>query len=247
MTTRGAPPPPARQLVLEGVSVRRGEQPVIHDCDQRFRGGTVHGVLGHNGAGKTTLFEAIFGFLAPAPGTVTLDGRPVARDDVAYLPTDLRLYDGITGEELLLLFAGASPVPEAARAAARALDVPLDVLIDACSFGTRRKLGLVAVALLDRPVLLLDEPFEALDVVSRRVVRHLLRAEADRGRIVVYSAHELEGLPSFSDRVSLLRDGRFVGEFPDQSMAELEAMLTPDVDARLRAVAASTDDRRGER
>jgi len=195
----------------------------------------VHGVLGHNGAGKTTLFEAIFGFLAPASGSIAIDGSPLTRDDVAYLPTDLRLYDGITGEELLQLFAGSAHLPEAARAHARALDVPLGTLVDACSFGTQRKLALVAVTLLDRPVLLLDEPFESLDVVSRRVVRHVLRAEAARGRLVIYSAHELEALPTFSDRISLLRDGRFVAEFPAQSMDALEALLTADVDARLRA------------
>lgn len=225
----------ANRLTIENLGIRRGDLDVIRDCDHVFGAGAVHGVVGHNGAGKTTLFETMFGFLVPASGAILLDGRPLARADVAYLPADLRLYDGITGEELLRCFSGSSGLPELARSYARALDVPLGSLIDAYSFGTHRKLGLVAVATLDRPVLLLDEPFEALDVVSRRVVRHILRAEADRGRIVIYSAHELEALPSFSDRVSLLRGGHFVGVYPTQSMADLESLLTRDVNERLRA------------
>lgn len=115
---------PAPQLVLDGLCVRRGDREVIRQCDQVFRAGAVHGVLGHNGAGKTTLFEAVFGFLAPESGSIALGGRPVTRADVAYLPTDLRLYDGITGEELLLLFAGSARLPESARTYAQALDVP---------------------------------------------------------------------------------------------------------------------------
>ncbi|MDB4912740.1 MAG: ABC-type multidrug transport system, ATPase component [Gemmatimonadetes bacterium] len=222
-------------LTLDDLSVHLGERVVIRDCVQRFCAGAVHGVLGQNGAGKTTLFDAIFGLLAHSAGTITLDGRPLVAGDVAYLPSELRLYDGITGEELLLLFAMSGRISEAARQYAEALEVPLNALIETHSFGTRRKLALVAVSMLDRPVLLLDEPFEALDVVSRRVVRHILKAEAERGRIVIYSAHELEALPTFSDWISLLRDGRFIGEFPTQSIAELEALLTTDVDARLLA------------
>lgn len=223
-----------RCLVLRGVCIRRGGREIIRDCDQVFRAGAVHGVLGHNGAGKTTLFETLFGFAAPASGSIEFGGRPVRREDVAYLPTELRLYQGITAEELLLLFAGTPRLPHKAGAYAAALDVPLGHVVDVASHGTQRKLALIGVTLLDRPVLLLDEPFEALDVVSRRVVRHILRTEAMRGRIVIYSAHELEALASFSDRISLLRDGRFVAEYPAQPMEALDASLSADVDERLR-------------
>ena len=227
---------PARRLTLENLCVRRGELDVIRDCSHAFAGGEVHGVVGHNGAGKTTLFEAIFGFIAPTSGAITFDEGPLVRESVAYLPTDLRLYEGITGEELLRLFSRSEQASDLARRHAHALDVPLGTLVDEYSFGMCRKLGLIAVIALDRPVLLLDEPFEGLDVVSRRVVRHILGAEAARGRVVIYSAHELEALPTFSARISLLRDGRFVGAYPTQSLAELEQLLATDVDERLQAL-----------
>jgi ABC-2 type transport system ATP-binding protein len=230
------PAHPARRLALENLCVRRGDLEVIRGCDHVFAGGDVHGVVGHNGAGKTTLFEAIFGFIAPASGAITLDGCPLVRESVAYLPTDLVLYEGITGEELLRLFSRSGHSSDLARRYAHALEVPLGTLIDTYSFGMRRKLGLIAVVMLDRPVLLLDEPFEGLDVVSRRVVRHILTAEAARGRVVVYSAHELEALPTFSTCISLLRGGHFVGAYPTQSLAELERLLSTDVDERLQAL-----------
>jgi ABC-2 type transport system ATP-binding protein len=233
MTGNSAEP---AKLVLTRVNVVRGGRDVIADCSHAFVAGTVHGILGHNGAGKTTLFDAMFGFLEMASGSISLGARLLTQLDVAYLPTDLHFYEGVTGEEVLLLFARSRTISERTRACAEALDVPLGALVDTYSVGTRRKLALVAVASLDRPVLLLDEPFEAVDVVSRRVVRHILRTEAARGRIVIYSAHELESLPSFSDRISLLHGGRFVAEYPAQGMQELEALLTADVNARLAGI-----------
>jgi ABC-2 type transport system ATP-binding protein len=82
-------------------------------------------------------------------------------------------------------------------------------------------------------VLLLDEPFEALDVVSRRIVRHLLRQAAEQGQTVIFSAHELESLATFCDTVSLLQSGAVQGQYPVATMPELEAMLAHEVERRV--------------
>ncbi|HYW31604.1 MAG TPA: ATP-binding cassette domain-containing protein [Gemmatimonas sp.] len=219
-------------LFIEALTVLRGGVRVLESCTLALRAGQVHAVVGHNGAGKTTLFETLFGFLTPVSGGARLGLRAVRPSDLAYLPTELELYRGLTGREVLVLFARGTLEPVALRQAA-ALDVPVDDVIDSYSYGTRRKLALVGVMSLRRPVLVLDEPFEALDVVSRRIVRHLLRRAAEHGQIVIFSVHELETLASFCDTLSVLQSGSVQGTYPAQSMADLEAQLVREVDRRV--------------
>ena len=154
---------------------------------------------------------------------------------MAYLPTTLELYRGLTGREVLVLFGRGAFEPVVLRQA-QALDIPIDDVIDSYSYGTRRKLALVGVLSLRRPVLLLDEPFEALDVVSRRIVRHLLRRAGDQGHTVLFSAHESESLASFCDTVSLLQSGAVQGQYPALTMPELEALLAREVDRRVGSI-----------
>lgn len=222
-------------LSVESLTVLRGGRRVLEACTLALRTGEVHAVVGHNGAGKTTLFDTLFGFLTPHTGQVRLGGRALQQSDVAYLPTTLELYPGLTGREVLNLF-GHGAIDQVTLRQATALDVPVDDVIDSYSYGTRRKLALAGVLSLRRPVLLLDEPFEALDVVSRRVVRHLLRRASAQGQTVIFSAHELESLASFCDTVSLLQSGAVQGQYPALTMPELEALLAREVDRRVGAL-----------
>lgn len=219
-------------LSIESLTVLRGERRVLEACTLTLRVGGVHAVVGHNGAGKTTLFDTLFGFLTPNSGHVQLGTHALQQSDVAYLPTVLELYPGLTGRENLALFGHGAIAPVTLRQAT-ALDVPVDDVIDSYSYGTRRKLALIGVMSLRRPVLLLDEPFEALDVVSRRIVRHLLRRAGDEGQTVIFSAHESESLGSFCDTVSLLQGGAVQGQYPALTMPELESLLAREVDRRV--------------
>ena len=222
-------------LSIQSLTVLRGGRRVLEECTITLRLGGVHAVVGHNGAGKTTLFDTLFGFLTPHSGHARLGARALLQSDVAYLPTALELYPGLTGGETLVLFGHGALAPATLREAT-ALDVPLDDVIDSYSYGTRRKLALVGVLSLRRPVLLLDEPFEALDVVSRRIVRHLLRQATDQGQTVIFSAHELESLANFCDTVSLLQSGAVQGQYPALTMRELEALLAREVDRRVESL-----------
>ena len=225
----------ATPLVVDGLTVIRGARRVLDECTFSLESGQVHAIVGHNGAGKTTLFEALFGFHPAAGGTVRLGPRALQQADVAYLPAELELYPGLTGGEVLRLFARGQVADEACRQAI-ALDVPLGDIVDSYSYGTRRKLALIAVLSLRRPVVVLDEPFEALDVVSREVVRRLLRIVAARGTLVLFSVHELAFLDRFCNTVLLLQEGRVVRRFPEHPLVELEALLAREVDRRVESL-----------
>jgi ABC-2 type transport system ATP-binding protein len=222
-------------LDIDRLTVVHGTRHVLDAFTCTLEGGKVHAIVGHNGAGKTTLFDALFQFRAVEGGTMQLGSRALQRADLAYLPATLEFYPGLTGREVLRLFARGPVTSEAIRQA-DALDVPLNEIVDSYSYGTRRKVALIAVLSMARPVLLLDEPFEALDVVSRWVVRRLLGRVAAQGRLVLFSVHELASLDEFCDTVLLLQGGRVVRRFPEHPMSDLEAMLAREVEERVASL-----------
>ena len=184
----------------------------------------VHGLVGRNGAGKTTLLEVVAGYLRPQGGEARWNGRPLVRDDLAYLATRHAFYPRITGREYLRVVAQRAPTFDA-DGWARVLDLPLDHFTETYSTGMRRKLALLGVLALDRPLLLLDEPFNGLDVESNQVVARVARALADEGRTVLLTSHVLESLTSSCDVVHLLSDGRIAGSYAPADFARLEREL----------------------
>jgi ABC-2 type transport system ATP-binding protein len=229
------------ELTIERLVVGYGPHVVLSELDLVLRGGTVHGLVGRNGAGKTTLLETLAGFLRPRSGAVKLDGPSPTLRDVGYLPMESYFYPRITGREYLSLFRG-----EGARFDADAwgsvFELPLDRFVDDYSAGMRKKLALLGVLSLGRPVLILDEPANGLDLESNLVLGALLRELAAAGRAVLVTSHVLESLTAVCDEIHLLDGGRIVhratrSDFPALAghllTAESEAKL-----ARMRSLVA---------
>lgn len=239
-------------LAIRGLAVRRGGAEVLRGLDLAVPRGGVHGLVGRNGAGKTTLLDALFGFAHAHAGSVTLDGRPLRSADVAYLPADTYFYPRITGREYLAVY-DAAPGPRRADAHtwAHVLDLPIDHLVDTYSAGMRRKLALAGALALRRPVLVLDEPQNALDVESNALLAHVLRAYAadgaPGGAVVLVTSHVLEALAVACDQAHLIEDGRVTGRYaPGEFGALAERLMsgalgqrTAEARALLRAGAAA--------
>ena len=174
------------------------------------------GFLGPNGAGKTTTIRLLLDLIRPTSGTLTVFGLDSRRDSLAirrrvgYVPGDLRLYDRLTGRELLIFFAslrGLGGLGDAASLAER-LDLELDRPLRSLSTGNRQKTGLVQ-AFMHRPELLvLDEPTTGLDPLVQQTFHELVRETAADGRTVFLSSHVLAEVQELADRVAVLREGR---------------------------------------
>lgn len=229
-------------LAVAALAVRRGGTDVLRGVDLVVPRGAVHGLVGRNGSGKTTLLDALFGFAPAHAGGATLDGHPLRPADVGYFPADTYLYPRITGREYLAVYDAAPGARRAgAREWARVLDLPLDHLVDTYSAGMRRKLALAGVLALRRPVLVLDEPQNALDVESNALVAHLLRAYAadgaPGGAAVLVTSHVLEALAAACDRAHLLEDGRVAVSYAPGEFGALAGRLMTGALAQ-RAAAA---------
>jgi ABC-2 type transport system ATP-binding protein len=226
-------------LELRGVTKRYTGIPVVSDVSFIAAAGEVTGYLGPNGSGKSTTLKMITGLIEPSEGEILFDGVPVSRNRIrhkqrlGYVPEEPHLYPHLTGAEYLEMVGNLRGMPEGqvqykASGFLRLLGLhgDRDVPISSYSKGMRQKI-LLAAALLHNPdLVLLDEPFSGLDVNSGLVLRGLIRELAARGRVVLFSSHELDTVERVSSRVVILHKGRVVANDSIEHLRSLMSLPT---------------------
>ncbi|GAA1894137.1 ABC transporter ATP-binding protein [Lapillicoccus jejuensis] len=210
-----APAEPA-QVAVRGLRVAYGGVVALDGVDLDARAGQVLAVTGPSGAGKSTLLWALAGAARPAAGTVTVDGEPVADRDAAVargvgiVPQGNGLATVLTARENVLLPLLATGV--AADDAGRRTDAVLDAvglgesgghLVEELSGGQQQRVAVARGLAARSRVLLADEPTSELDHINRERVLALLRAEADRGAVVVMATHDPEAAEQADGEVRL--------------------------------------------
>ncbi|AHH95015.1 ABC transporter ATP-binding protein [Kutzneria viridogrisea] len=214
-------------LWISGLRKVFGSTVAVDDVGLTVPRGSFFGLVGPNGAGKTTSLSMCVGLLRPDAGSVRIFGADVwadpvrAKELVGVLPDGLALPERLTGRELLTytgLLRGLAPdtVAERADELLRVLELTeaeRTLVID-YSAGMRKKIGL-ATALLHAPKLLvLDEPFEAVDPVSGATIRTILQRFVHAGGAVVLSSHVMELVEKLCDHVAVITRGRVVASGP---------------------------------
>jgi ABC-2 type transport system ATP-binding protein len=199
------------------------------------RAGEITGYLGPNGSGKSTTMKMITALIEPSSGEILFDGAPIQSDLIAYkqrlgyVPEEPHLYAHLSGLEYLGMIGLLRNLPLKATAARidgllRLLSLHDDrhVPISAYSKGMRQKV-LLAAALLHNPdLILLDEPFSGLDVGTALILRSLIEELAARGKVVLFSSHELETVERVCSHVVILHCGKIVA---DDSIARLRTLM----------------------
>ncbi len=213
-------------LVADTLTKDYGRFRALDGLDLRVCPGEVVGLLGPNGSGKTTALRLMLGFLRATAGRVTLGGFDCwadsveARKLVTYLPGELRLYDSMTGRQLVTFLGKLRGQPPGAEVdtLAKKLDIDPDRPLTQMSSGMKRKVALLAVLLPRVPLIVLDEPTNTLDPTMRdELLEQILQAKA-AGKAVLFSSHVLQEVEAVCDRVAILRKGKLVHL---QGLAEL--------------------------
>jgi ABC-2 type transport system ATP-binding protein len=200
-----------------------GTKEAVVGIDLEITAGSFAGLVGPNGAGKTTSLSMMTGLLRPDSGQILINGLDVWADPraakaiIGVVPAEARLFERLTGEELLE-YAGrlrGLPVGDARSRTAQLLDV-LDLAADAkrlvadYSTGMRKKVALGCALIHNPSVLFLDEPLEGVDPVSGDVIRRLLTRFVGSGSTVLFSSHVMELVEQVCDHVSIIDKGRIV-------------------------------------
>ena len=216
---------PRLHLLFRGVTKLFSSVVAVDKVSFSAQPGEVTGYLGPNGSGKSTTMKMITGLMEPTAGQILFEGQPIQRDLIAYkkrmgyVPEEPHLYAHLTGLEYLEMVARLRDLP------AKASDARIDGLlqsfalrgdrhapISAYSKGMRQKILLIGALLHNPDLLLLDEPFSGLDVGSALVLRSLIQELAGRGKVVLFSSHELETVERVCERVVILHKGKIVAD-----------------------------------
>jgi len=224
-----------RPAVLEALRVTKlfAGTVALSDVDFRLERGRIHALIGENGAGKSTLLGILAGIEQPTQGELRLDGKPVrfasaghaSRHGIGMIHQELQLFPDMSVSDNL--FVGRErrtrwkTVDQAAQeAAARAAlgklgqALPLRALLGTLPLGQQQIVEIARALGHDVRVLLMDEPTSALTGSEIPTLFRVIRDLVARGVSIVYISHRLEELLEIADHVSVLRDGRLVGEAP---------------------------------
>lgn len=236
-------------LSIRGLHKRFGDTVAVDRVDLDVPAGSFFGLVGPNGAGKTTLLSMAVGLLRPDAGTSRVLGTDVwaeplrAKSMLGVLPDGLAMPERLTGREVLTFLGelrGLAPDVVAQRTqellAVMELTGAERTLVIDYSTGMRKKIGL-ATALLHNPrLLVLDEPFEAVDPVSAMALKAILNRYVAAGGSVVLSSHVMALVEQLCDSVAVMAQGRVVAVGP---LDEVRGAVTLE-ESFVRLVGADT-------
>ena len=229
--------------------------PAVSEVSFLAPAGEITGYLGPNGSGKSTTLKMITALIEPTEGEILWRGEPIERDIVAhrqrlgYVPEEPLLYPHLTGAEHLEMVGqlrglGSKPLAEKIAGLLNLFSLYEDRYVPIASYskGMRQKV-LLAAALLHNPeIILLDEPFSGLDVNSALVLRTVIQELAARGKVVLFSSHDLEIVERVSSHVVILHKGRVVA---NDSIHQLRSLMSLTTLEEIFAQLAVEQDTRG--
>ena len=217
--------PDTAALVVKGVRKSFGGTRAVDGIDLTVPAGTFYGLVGPNGAGKTTTLSVIAGLLRPDRGTIRVNGIDAVTDPVGakrqmgVLPDRLRIFDRLTGRQLLHYYGALRGLPSSvveSRTAdlARAFDLTeaLGRVVSDYSAGMVKKVMLAGALIHSPRLLVLDEPFEAVDPVSSAIILDILSAYVAHGGTVILSSHGMDLVERHCSRVAVLVAGQVLAE-----------------------------------
>jgi len=216
-------------LAIENLIVSYGDHNVIDGLTISLPLKSVHGLVGMNGAGKTTLLNTMVGFTRKASGSIMMAGASLKRADLSFLETENFFYSHITGREYLGLFKAPQGIPGIDEWN-RMFRLPLDHLIDNYSSGMKRKLALAGVLRQEKELVILDEPFNGLDLEFSRLLSMIIARLKERGTTVIITSHILGSLTGICDHIHLLRNGKIQFSRDRDNFMDLEKDIFRDLD-----------------
>lgn len=207
------------KLELQDIHKRFGEKHVLKGVSFTAEGGRAFGLLGRNGAGKTTTIRILMDVFPADQGTVLLDGTPVdyGKTGIGYLPEERGLYPKKKIMDQLVYFAALKGMSRSD--AVKSIDWWLrrlgmeeyrDKRLDTLSKGNQQKIQLITALAHDPEIIVLDEPFSGLDPVNAMLLKDVVKEEIAKGKIVLFSSHQMNYIEEFCDRIAILNGGTVV-------------------------------------
>lgn len=207
------------KLELRDIQKSFGSKRVLEDVSFQTVSGKAFGLLGRNGAGKTTTIRILMDVFPANGGEILLDGAPIdyRETGIGYLPEERGLYPKKKILDQLVYFAELKGMNR--RDAVTSIDYWLgrlgmteyrDKRLDTLSKGNQQKIQLITALAHNPQIVILDEPFSGLDPVNAMLLKDVVKEEIGKGKIVLFSSHQMSYIEEFCDDIAILNNGRIV-------------------------------------
>jgi ABC-2 type transport system ATP-binding protein len=207
-------------VVISHLAKNFGEVRAVQDVSFEVEAGEIFGLLGPNGAGKTTTIRMMLDIFKPDAGSISVFGGPLdqtGKRKIGYLPEERGLYKDQRLEPVLVYLASLKGLPE--KEARARLGPWLDRLelrehrtkkVQELSKGMQQKAQLIATLLHEPELIVIDEPFTALDPVNTRLVKDIFKEQQAAGRTIIMCTHQMHQVEALCNRIALIDQGQTV-------------------------------------
>jgi ABC-2 type transport system ATP-binding protein len=246
-------------IELHEVRKQYGSKIAVERLNLRVERGELFAFLGPNGAGKTTTIKLMCGLLFPTSGSVRVGGFDLqsdgdrARQLLSYVPDQPYLYEKLTGREFFHFIADMYGMDK--KRGQQRIDEMIELfnlaefvddLSERYSHGMRQRTVFAAALLHEPQVLIVDEPTVGLDPRSVRLLKDLLRREADKGTTVFLSTHSLDVVEQLADRIGIVEHGRLISCGTLEALRQQAEMVGPLEDVFLKLTEDAARDHKME-
>jgi len=210
------------------VSYDKGQN-IIDNLNIVISDNTINGIVGLNGAGKTTLLNSVYGLKSIDSGDIKFNDRKINKKEVSFLETENYFFSNITGREYLSLFKNQDFYSDKWN---QLFLLPLDTIIDNYSTGMKKKLAVMGILKQDQPIMILDEPFNGLDIETCRIIRQILLKLRDRNKTIIITSHIIETLTNLCDYIHYLEKGKIKYSKDKSDFKEFEREIFASIETK---------------
>jgi len=227
----------AAVITFENLTKYYGKTLGVEDLNFEIEEGEIFGYLGPNGAGKTTTIRCLMDFCRPTSGSISILGMdaqrksPEIKKDLSYLSSDIRLYEKLTGKEMIEYQESIRGKSEYADDLVKRLGCNLEMKTKELSKGNKQLVAIVLALMYKPRVLIMDEPTTALDPLNQNKFYEILEEFQDEGTTIFFSSHILPEVERIAEKVAIIKDGKLVSL---DSIDDLAAKAVRNVEIRVK-------------
>lgn len=210
------------------VSYHKGQN-IIDSLNIAISDNTINGIVGLNGVGKTTFLNSVYGLKSIDSGDIKFNNRKINKKEISFLETDNYFYSNITGREYLSLFKNLDYDSDKWN---QLFLLPLDTIVDDYSTGMKKKLALMGILKQAKPIMILDEPFNGLDIETCRIIRQILLKLRDRDKTIIITSHIIETLTNLCDYIHYLEKGKIKYSKDKSDFKEFEREIFDSIEIK---------------